>query len=317
MYMQMKKLSTKNKILFLQQYVKIWHKEWQKRHPQNIVGFRVGKKVKNGIESRHFSIIFQVVKKKNINKLKSKVQIPESFKIIFPDMKTRIIKTDVEETGKFKFNAGITSAVQSIYSNKFGSAGLFVKDRTNRMFMLTNYHVIADQMIQNGQYYYRRPSSQTQNDVKIILNNSNTLIGRFEEGIISHEVDVAFVEIFSPLQNNMNILPDQNRVFGRVSARPIPPTFVGKQIKVYSCYNRFGNLCFINDNSSVLYTGNNNIHFEDIIQISPKVTRGGDSGGTVVTPSYSILGIIVGCDNNYSYAIPFYKIDDFKNIFII
>lgn len=310
----MNRLSTNRKIEFLQEYVRRWHRKWHKKHPDNIVGFRIGKKKIGGIESKYYSIIFKVKKKKK--KLDKDLIIPKSFSITFPDGKKRKINTDVEESGVFRFQSGITSAVTSLYSSGFGSAGLFVTDSTNRLYMLTNFHVVAGQMIQNGKYYYRRPNSQKQNDVRITLNSSNFLSGRFEEGIISHEVDAAFVELFLSPNNNMNILPDQNKVRGRVTVRPYPSSFIGKSIVVYSYYNKQGRQAIIKDNSLVFYTDNPDIYFEDLLQISPKITRGGDSGGLVLTTSFSILGLIVGADLDSTYVIPFYKVDDFKNIFI-
>lgn len=313
----MNKLSTKRKLVFLQNYIRNWHKEWRQNNVDNIVGFRIGKKTSNGIRSRYYSIIFQVNEKKNENQLESNSIIPKSYLIEFEDKKKRRIKTDVEETGTFNFHFGITGEVQSIYSNSFGSAGLFVTDRADRVFMLTNYHVVAIHLINKNQYYYRRPDNQNDNDVTITLNDGHVINGRFEEGLISHQVDAAFVELFGQPENHLNMLPDENRVNGRVSARPIPRTFIGKKVIIYSRFNPHGESGIINNNSSILYTSNSDIYFEDVIQIHPKVTRKGDSGGAVVTPSFSILGIIVGGDNKYSYAIPFYKINDFKNIFII
>lgn len=312
----MQKLSTKKRVEFLQQYVRLWHIEWRKNHPENIIGFRIDKKVINGKKSRFYSIIFHVVKKEKHKNLKPENIIPKYFSVKFPDNKIRNIKTDIEETGMFTLHSGITSEVQSVYSNKFGSASLFVTDSSNRVFILTNYHVVAEQMIENNKLYYRRPANQDKNDVKI-GNGANALSGRFEEGIMSHAVDAAFVEVFLNMNSNMNILPDQNKIKGHLSVRPIPSSFIGTQIKVYSYYNKQGRLGTISNNSSVLYTDNSDIYFEDILQISPRITQGGDSGGSVLTTSFSIIGIIVGADNNYSYAIPFYKIDDFKNIFII
>ena len=310
-------LSTTDKIKFLQRHVKKWHQRWHNKHPENIVGFRIGKKTTNGITSRYYSIIFHVKKKKKDSQLDVTLIIPKFFTVKFPDGKKRKIKTDVEQTGVFKLQAGITSEVDSIYSDDFGTAGLFVTDNSNRVFMLTNYHVVAERMIQDGTYYYRRPTSQIRNDVKILTNPTTPITGRFEEGLVSKDIDAAFVELFIPPDPRMNLLPDQNIVRGIVSTRPYPPSFNGKSLFVYSYFNRNGRQGTINDNSSIVHTANPNVFFEDVLQITPKITRGGDSGGIVVTPSFAVLGIVVGADNNYTYVIPFYKIDDFKNVFLI
>ena len=313
----MKRISTVSKIRFLQDYVKKKHKKWHKEHPENIAGFRIGKKTKNGITSRYYSIIFHVIEKTGERNLDKNVIIPKYFTIKFPDGIRRKIKTDVEQTGIFKLQLGITDEVTSAYSDNYGSAGLFVKDSDNKVFVLTNYHVVAERMIMNRKYHYKRKPNQVKNDVKIISNNGNVLLGRFEEGIISHDIDVAFVQLPIEADQRMNRLPDNNRVKGRLATRPYPHSFIGKPLHVYSYHNRMGVKGNINDNSSILRTDNPKIYFEDIVQITPRITNGGDSGGIVLTPSFSVIGLVVGADDNYSYAIPLYKINDFKELFII
>jgi hypothetical protein len=309
-------LSTKEKLKFLQAYMLKWHQEWRQAHPSNISGFRIGKKFSKGKESRNYAIIFQVKKKKHLSKLAPENQIPASLKIRFPDKKTRIIQTDIEETGGFSFHQGITGAVRSHNSTGFGSAGLFVTDDDNNVFLITNYHVVAGDFIKKNKFYYRRPAEQTTNDVKITLPDNTIMNGRFETGTISHEVDVSFTEVFIEPGIELNRLPDDNRISGRLSGRGIPASMIGKNIRVYSFYNKSGAGAKIKSNSSVLYTANDAVYFQDIIQISPKVTQGGDSGGAVLTESNAIVGIIVGGDSSYSYAIPFYKINDFKNVYL-
>jgi hypothetical protein len=313
----MSHLSTTDKIKFLQKHIRKWHERWHKKHPENIVGFRIGKKTTNGVTSRYYSLIFQVKKKKKDSQLDATLIIPKFFTVKFPDGKKRKIRTDVEQTGVFKFQLGITSEVDSIHSDDFGTAGLFVTDNSNRVFMLTNYHVVAERMIQDGKFFYKRPASQVRNDVRILTNPSAPITGRFEEGLVSKDIDAAFVELFMPPDPRMNLLPDQNRIRGVVSVRPYPRSFIGKSLLVYSFFNRNGRQATINNNSAIVHTANPNIFFEDVLQITPKITRGGDSGGIVVTPSFAVLGIIVGADNNFTYAIPYFKIDDFKNIFVI
>lgn len=317
----MKKLTTKERVKFLQSHIRKWHRKWHKNHPENIIGFRIGKKRTNEIEGKNYSIIFLVKKKIDSKNLNPKKRIPSYIRIKFPDGITRQIETDVEETGVLKLHMGITDEVDSNYSNRFGTAGLFVTDSTNKVYLITNYHVVAEEMINAGQYFYQRSVSQTQEDVKVISLVSGNASGRFEIGIISHEVDAAFVEVSLTANSSLNTLPDNTRVKGRVSIRPYPPTFKGNSVIVYSYYNRMGIKGTISDNSSILYTDNPKIFFEDLLEISPKITQGGDSGGVVLTPSYSVIGLVVGgLDDNEggkTYVIPFYKIDDFKNIFII
>ncbi|MFT3793636.1 hypothetical protein [Flavobacterium sp.] len=313
----MKRLSTSAKIKFLQNYIKEWHKEWHKKHPENIVGFTIARKKTGEIERRNYSIVFHVREKQDNSQLSVNAQIPPHFKIEFPDGKKRVIKTDVVMTGDFELQYGIASQVDSRFSNLYGSAGLFVTDNEGRVFMITNYHVVAEDMIRNGDYYYRRPDDQRQSNVRIRTNSTTHLDGRFEEGIISHEVDVAFVELPVRPNGSMNALPGGNRVRGKVTARPYPPAFKDKPLIVYSFHNKNGRNGFIADNSAVFYTKNPHIYFEDLIRITPKITQSGDSGGLVLTPRFAVLGLVVGGDDQSSFAIPFYKIEDFKQLFLI
>ncbi|MGV3560783.1 hypothetical protein [Larkinella arboricola] len=310
-------ISTREKIDVLQKFLKDYHNEIRSKHIDNIVALRIGKKNINGKPTNVYSIVFQVVKKINPDELDPKFVIPKKIQIDFPDGKKRFIKTDVEETGKFKFHFGIASEVKSKYSIHFGSVGLFVGDNLNRTYMLTNYHVVAESFISKRRFRYRRPLSQTKSDVRIIDRNGSDINGRFEEGLISHEIDAAFVELPIDPDPRLNILPDNSRIQGRVLVRPLPPSIKNKPVIIYSFYNPTGVNSVISDNSAVLYTDDEKIFFEDIIQIRPKVTQGGDSGGLVLNAKFAVLGIIVGGDNLCSYAIPFYKIDDFKNINIL
>lgn len=313
----MKKLTTGRKIKFLQQYSMKWHKKWHKKHPENIIGFKIGKKVKTGIESRSYAIIFNVRKKLPGKELEETVRIPPYFRIRFPDGKMRKIETDVQETGSFEFHSGITAEVTSRYSGtEYGSAGLFVKDGEGRVYMISNYHVVALNMMLRDCYYYLRPAAQTAIDVTIRYNTS-TLAGRFEEGRLSPDLDVAFVEVFCGANPALNSLPDGNRILGKVNTRPYATALVGREIIVYSFHNSHGKPGRISNNAYTLYTGTKGIYFKELIQISPRITQGGDSGGIVLTPSFAIAGLIIGADNQYSYAIPFYKITDFKNVNIL
>ena len=213
-------MTTKEKTDFLQKYMRKWHLKWRKIHSDNIVGFRIGKKTHNHIEGKELSIIFQLKKKRSGKMIKEDNFIPDHFKIKFPDKKFRIIKTDVEETGQFNFHIGAASAVQSSYSSKFGSAGLFVKDSSDKVYMVTNYHVVAENLMNDSQFYYHRQADQTSNDVKI-YNNLETINGRFEIGAMTHEIDVSFTEVFVNPNSQLNSFPDLNRISGKFASRPV------------------------------------------------------------------------------------------------
>ena len=299
-----KTLSTRQKILFLQKYINSKFPKLLKHHPENITGLRIDKKVKNGKEQRNYSVIFHVEKKighsevKEIGKL-----IPPFLNIKFPDGKTRKIKTDVEETGKFMFHLGIGDEINcKLNPTEVGSVGLFLKDEHDRVFVLTNYHVVARKEMKAGRFEYERNSNQKEN-VTVRDLNGTVYSGRLECGVFSSEIDAAFAELFVFPDDSMNSLPDGSNVQGYSYQCP----FKNSPVTVYSYYNRGGRSTIVKNQSAVFRTGFNDKYISDTILIE-RCTDDGDSGGLVVTSTNSVLGIVTGGDNNYTYVIPYYKI---------
>lgn len=312
-----KPLSTAAQVRFLQSRLPVIAHKWRKVHTKNIVAFRIDYKVTEGKETPNYCIVIQVASKKPKKNLKKEQVLPEFIRIKFPDGKFRKVPTDVVETGHFEFQFGITDEVDSIRSPHFGTAGLFVTDSTNRVFVLTNYHVVAERLINQGVFYFRREPGDNRRDVRLVSAGGSIIEGMFAEGILNHGVDAAFVFLPIPPNNNLNRLPDGGIVRGKLDVRPIPDSFRNRPVVVYSHFHPRGITSIINDNSAVLFTNDPAIFFEDVIQLKPRVTDGGDSGSIVLTPSGAVLGIIVGADqNDHSYVIPFFKINDFKNVFI-
>jgi len=119
---------TKNKIEFLQKYLRKKYLKWYQIHPQNIVGFRIDKKVTNGKRERNYSIIFQVRKKRKEKNLGAKETIPSFLLLKFPDGKIRKIKTDVHETGKSGFQLAENAENQrKMASQMLEQPALFLK----------------------------------------------------------------------------------------------------------------------------------------------------------------------------------------------
>ena len=309
-----KRLTTKQKTTFLQKYLNKWCQSWIKIHPENISGFRIDKKVIKSGSTRNYAIVFHVVKKIKKEEIKdNRNSIPPYFKIKFPDGKTRKIKTDVEETGKFKFHVGIGEQVNSdLNIGNHGSAGLFLKDGNDRVFLLTNYHVVAKSLMDQDIYTYKRPAAQTQNNVTLTDSNGISIAGRFECGIISDRIDVAFVEFFISPAANLNSLPNGSTVQG-YSGGYIPPN---NKVIVYSFHNPDGQEAIIKNNTVIFSSGYDDIFINGVIALN-LCTKHGDSGGLVLTSANTVLGIVVGGDYNYSYVIPYFKINNYNPLTII
>lgn len=295
---------TKKKIEFLQKYLRKKYFKWHQMHPDNIVGFRIDKKVTNGKKERNYSVIFHVKKKKKEKVLSAQELVPPFFMIKFPDGKIRKIKTDVEQTGMPKLQLSECRKPIGNGQIELGTAGVILRDGPT-FFALTNYHVAAFQLMQQGQFRFKGQ------DNNIFLDGNRET---FVDGIFSREIDAAFIRLSgSPFgANNLG----QGVTIRSFLNGPLSPVLQNKTVVIYSARLRRGIEVSIKTNSATFQTNFQNIFLEDVIQISPKMTIKGDSGGVVMINSSVLVGIIVGADDYYSYAIPFFKINNFKPLTI-
>jgi hypothetical protein len=312
------KLSTNQKLLFLQKHMNKWCERWVKIHPENISGFRIDKKITGGKICRRYAIIFHVVKKIHDRKIKNEKLIPPYFKIRFPDGITRIVSTDVEQTGRFHFHLRLGSEIISALSARtsFGSAGLYLTDASRvRTFVLTNYHVAAWNLMKNNQYFYRRSPNQNQNNAQA-ADGVQRIPGRVEIGEFSNEVDAAFIELPIP-PGPLNSLPNGQYVNTPIEG-PYPVSLMNRYASVFSSSHPNGIVASIASNSSPFNTNFHGIVMRDVLLLTPPVTNHGDSGSIVtLTNDYSILGIVTGGDDKFTYVIPYYKINQFFPLTIL
>ena len=292
--------ATKKKIEFLQGYMVKHHKKWFELHSDSIVGLRIDKKNKKG----RYSIIFQVKKKIGEDSLKKKNIIPKCYKIKFPDGITRMIATDVEQTGIFRFHLQTCKKPLNNGNIEVGTIGVFLKDSQN-IYGLTNYHVVAGDRMANNDFFFNG------NDNNIFVEDQPE---SFVEGTFSNEIDVAFIQLNNHV-NTSNTLIDGTTITGYVGG-PITPQAIGTTIRIYSRINQQAFDRVMSNNAAIFDTGFNNIKMKDIIQSAQPITKHGDSGGPVLIDN-SILGIIVGSDDSYDYIIPFFKIRNFKPLEIL
>lgn len=292
--------STKNRIEFLQKYMVKYHKKWLNKHYDNIAGLRIDKKNKKG----NYSIVFQVKEKIEKTLLNKKNIIPPHYDIKFPDGIIKRIRTDVEQTGAFRFHLEICKKPLNNGNIEVGTIGVFVKYSGN-IFGITNYHVAGKDRMMNNEFFFNGA------DGDISIDDEPEV---FTEGIFSNEIDVAFIQ----LQNNVNasnILIDGTQINGFING-PLTSDANGTDVTVYSRINNSAGQGVINSNAVIFNTGFNNLTMKEIIQVSPLLSQHGDSGGPVLIGN-SILGIIVGGDDFYTYVIPFFKIRNFKSLDIL
>lgn len=291
---------TKKKINFLQDYLTKTYKEFFAIHKTNITGFRIDKK--NG--SGNYCIIFHVSQKIDKNKLNKLNIIPLYFEVVFPNGEIKKIKTDIEETGDSRLQFALCHKNLSNGSKSKGTVGVFVEDQNKNIYAITNYHVAAWDKMLNNQFEFNG------SDTSIIVGNqtSNLVIGLF-----SNEIDVAFVKVNNRTDLNNQFL--SGNYIQTYAQGPIQPNAIGQQLTVYARSKPIGKTSFLKNNRAIFHTGFRNLVLENVIMLD-KVTLGGDSGSAVMIQNI-LLAIIVGADDRYTYAIPYYKINNFLSLKII
>jgi hypothetical protein len=291
---------TRKKIEFLQDYLANYYKDWLKIHGDNISGFSIDKKNGKG----NYCIIFHVGKKLDTNELKESNIIPPYFEISFPNGEIKKIKTDIEETGFSSLQFSLCQKNLPYGNRALGTVGVFVKDVNNYVYAVTNYHVAAwDRMLQNVYNF-----NGDDNRIAVDSTNSDHVIG-----IFSNEIDAAFVRVVNStgLSNNFA----SGNYIDTFAYGPITTDAIGMNITVYSRKNPMGIDSILKNNSTIFNTMFNGLVLEKVIMID-KVTDGGDSGSAVMFQN-TLLGIIVGADDLYSYVIPYHKINSFLSLQLI
>lgn len=309
-------LTSVKKIEFLQEYAQKMAAEWHAIDKNNITGIGISKKIKNGKKSRYYAITFNVIKKTEITNLLKKKLIPPNIIIEFPDGKSRIIKTDVQQTGIFKFESSWCGAKtkSNSYGAGTGSLGLFVMDNnSNKKYAITNYHVVADKLINQNIFHFPHPGKPLQNnDVQIKSKNNNIIYGSFVTGSLNKKVDVAFLLVTG---NVSNTLPNNEYLNGYCTKKKVLNSMRNSKITIYSNSHPTGISSTLKSTSFSLF--NSYIDMDHLIQLDKKISQAGDSGSLAINILNSVVGLVIGSDDEHTYLCPFYEIWNFKHCKII
>lgn len=300
---------TRKKIDFLQQYIRENAGTLYDKYGDNVTSIRVNKKTTKKKKKTFYAIVFHVIKKKREKQIHPSEIIPKSILIKFPDGKSRAVKTDVKQTGEFRFLSYILDRVHDPYADESGTLGLFLEDNRQNVFALTNYHVAAQHLIRQGIFEYDQTRNRARYDVQIGGFMHRLIRGRFDQ-----ELDVAFVGI-GPGTTVSNALVDGTDIDTRNFVEgPLDARLRYRPAKVY-LRSRGGPIGRqVTDNSAPLSC--RAMQFVDMVTVK-LCGDDGDSGGLVLANSNQVLGIIVGCDQESTYIIPYFKIHDFFPLQII
>lgn len=310
---------SRKKIRLLNRFVHNNYKSWINKYP-DIVGVHIGIKIRDGKNTRKYSLVFHVVRKK---KAKSGMhEIPKFFRIKFDDQFIKI-PTDVIESGKPKLsdiNPG-DKVFHRKFPSSFGSTSIFLTNNTD-IFLLTNMHVIGKLHLRSSFELFDAPHDFADAEIFCTLENDDIIeVACFKSGAVDDFLDAA-IAIINPvfhdiIENSINDTPISGfkEVDFSVATNPL-------QVFIRGAASGLIENIAINSNTAVRtfsYSLGKRTIF-DLLQISPCKTKGGDSGSPIIDfTTNKLLGIVIGKDNKntFTYGIAINTILDFFELKIL
>jgi hypothetical protein len=199
----------------------------------------------------------------------------------------------------------------------WGTCGIKVEgtaEANTGTFILTNFHVAAADLLKAGVLSYLKGDDSVKSVVMPSWNyakNENNIIGCLYQGLFNEWHDLAII-----------LLYDSSMVTNKTSdGTPILDTldvfnmkaYQGRAILLYGSYSGKQSGIIISVNSSQIFRLNGKNYFkENLIQLG-KISNAGDSGCPVLLDN-SLIGILIGADNKYSYVLPIQRIFNYFNL---
>ncbi len=200
-----------------------------------------------------------------------------------------------------------------------GTVGLKVSRREGDEFvhyLLTNYHVAAFDLLLNNQLSYKFPPDISNRQIMVpaqkFATQDQKFIGAFYEGRLSTFYDIALIKLNEEDEAYNTV--DGFSITDYIDVTKDPSIFIGKNATLYggTSGKQTKQIKSVQSHQVFVYSGNNSLELVELIQVE-KFSRPGDSGSPVVADK-KIIGIHVGGDDLFSYAIPIKRVLDFFNL---
>lgn len=290
----MKKAHQDN-ILWLQAHVNRNFKRWFRKY-SNLQGVEVGlKKIANEPIKDCYSIVFHVTTKspRTIKK------VPKYLPVSNSDGKRIRIPTDIIEAGQIKLQGiKMGDGTQNSRDNLIGTISFYFRNPRG-IFFCSNMHVLAPHLLNQGILSYDRRKGHPAEHILLfdeaITTTADLLRGQF------NGVDIAFARIDNPLipQVIELIIKAVGPVKGILDLNESNTTgarlsFFGRTSGLQSCKAVLLR--------AVKATAFHNVFLTNLIKME-LCTQDGDSGAPVFDQRNRMVGIIIGRDNENSYAM--------------
>lgn len=283
------------KLIKIQEYVSEMFLDWRQEYGSNLVGIHIGYKKRKGKFIQRYSIVFHVSKKfKNPSK-----PFPKKIKIKTIDGKTKILPVDVIETGTLKLQSYLGCKIRLKNDSEYGSLGFYLF-RNKHLYFCSNMHVLAPNLLRNRKtYYYKHHSLQNHPDINVL----NHHLGYLEEAYFDY-MDIGIARINKNAANNNIPNYGKPKGFYRINNSNIN---IIKTIhfKMFGSVSGFQSTKVIETNVTKVASRYHNKLYASKLLLLEKCSIEGDSGAPIFDPiNLHILGIVIGSDASYTYAIP-------------
>ncbi|MGZ5189938.1 MAG: trypsin-like serine protease, partial [Flavisolibacter sp.] len=200
-----------------------------------------------------------------------------------------------------------------------GTIGLKVARKEisgNIDYVLTNYHVAAFDLIANKQFSYRFPPDISNRQIMVpaqkFASDGQKFIGAFFEGRLSTFHDIALIKLNDG--NDASNKVDDFMITDFINVLENSSQYNGKNAIMYggASGKKSARIISVHSSQIFVYPNNHQMELVELIQIE-KFSKGGDSGSPVLL-NKKIIGIHVGSDDQFSYALPIKRILDFYNL---
>jgi hypothetical protein len=289
------KKAHRDQIRLLQAHIDRNYKRWFKRYA-NLQGVEVGlKKVADKPVADCYSIVFHVTAKSH----KTKKKVPKQLPVTKPDGRRSYMPTDVIEAGELKLQGiKMGDSTKNSRTNLVGTISFYFKNPRG-VFVCSNMHVLAPHLLDRGIISYDRRTGSPAEKV-LLFDNVLTATGDLLRARFNG-IDIAFARVDNPL------IP-QVIEFLIKSAGPVKGVLDLNESNVSGArLSFFGRTSKLQPCRAISLRGVKATEFRDVfltnlIKMEP-CTQDGDSGAPVFDQRNRVVGIIIGRDNESSYAM--------------
>jgi hypothetical protein len=305
---------TGNKHTLLNEAIQYSWNKWRKTIA-GLTGVHTGKKLTGEMVVDDNAIVFQVVKKQNLTPGSTGIA-PKQVYYRGVCIDTDVVQASIAQFQTINPGAGI-SRIKEI--DESGTVALKVFRREGEKavhYLLTNYHVAAFDLLRNDQFRYRFPPNIPNRQVMVPAQKTNPanndFIGSFSEGRLSPLYDIALILLND--ENEASNTVDGFTIKEFIDVQTNARDLIGSSVTLYGAFSgkKISPVVSVHSHQVFGYAGGNTMELLELIQVN-RFSGPGDSGSPVVLNG-KIIGIHVGADDNFSYAIPIKRVLDFYKL---